>query len=82
MGFFRKYFGSKKDDDHSEGSSDLTPEEFFDTDYIKGLLHKYKRVTTLLRPHKSKSEIGQQESKFGGTPDFTLPHTPITSSQQ
>jgi uncharacterized protein YwqG len=48
----------------------MTPEQFFNTDYIKGLIAKYKRTATLLRPHKSEIIIGKDESKFGGIPNF------------
>ena len=71
MSFFRKIFGNKKGDINSDKASNLTPEEFFNTDYIKGIINKYQKTTTLLRPHGSKNEIGQQESKFGGIPSFS-----------
>ena len=53
-----------KDDTH------MTPEQFFASNYIKGLISKYKRTATLLRPHKSDFPLGKNKSKFGGSPNY------------
>jgi uncharacterized protein YwqG len=71
MSFFKKLFGKHNEKDNSHGEIKPTPEQFFNTDLVKALINKYKRQTTLLRPHKSEIAIGQQESKFGGIPNFT-----------
>ncbi|GHN01563.1 hypothetical protein WSM22_30520 [Cytophagales bacterium WSM2-2] len=68
MSFFKKLFGNQPE--MNGGQINLTSEEFFNTDYIKELIGKYKRTATLLRPHKSEVSIGQNESKFGGVPNF------------
>lgn len=70
MSFFKKLFGNQNEKNNSGGQINLTPEQFFNTDYIKGLVDEYKRPTTLLRPHKSEIAIEQQQSKFGGIPTF------------
>lgn len=48
----------------------MTSEQFFASDNVQNLIRKYKRTTTLLRPHRSDSPINQSESKFGGIPNF------------
>lgn len=71
MNLFKKLFGKQNSEDNSRSQLNLTPEQFFDTDYVKQLIEKYKLTTTLLRPHKSETIIQQQESKFGGVPNFS-----------
>jgi len=63
MSIFRKLFSNKE-------NGEMTEEEFFNTNYVKGLINKYKKATTLLRPHRSKDAISTHESKFGGQPNF------------
>lgn len=70
MSFFKKLFGKKNNLDEAGGQVNLTPEQFFDTDHIKRLIGKYKRATTLLKPHTSKTVIEQIKSKFGGIPNW------------
>lgn len=62
MSLFKKLFGGNDED--------MTPEEFFKTDYVKKLLKKYKKTTTILRPHRSEYPLSSAESKFGGQPNF------------
>lgn len=70
MSFLKKIFGKKNILEESDGQINLTPEEFFNTNYIKKLIFKYKRPATLLHPQKSKVAIKQDESKFGGIPNW------------
>ena len=70
MSFFKKLFGKKIILNDSGGQINLTPEEFFNTNYIKNLICKYKRPATLLHPHKSEVAIKQDESKFGSIPNW------------
>lgn len=65
--FFRK---QPKKPKQPETRPVLSPEEFLATDYIQGLLKKYKRPATLFRAHRSEVPIGQDKSKFGGVPSF------------
>ena len=71
MSFFKKLFGKQNENKNSSREINLTPEQFFSTDFIKSVIDKYKRSTILLRPHKSQISIGQHESKFGGIPAFS-----------
>ena len=71
MNFFKMLFGKPDNKDNVLQKSNLTPEQFFATDEVKELIARYKRTTTLLKPHTSKTPIGQNESKFGGIPNFS-----------
>jgi uncharacterized protein YwqG len=67
MNFFKKLFNQSKEKQVPK----ISDKEFFEMPEIKGLIQKYRKKTTLLKPHKSKEKIKTSESKFGGTPNFT-----------
>lgn len=68
MNFFKKILGLNSSDRMK--NEDMTSEEFFETEYVKNLIEKYKRKTILLKPHKSENELKWTESKFGGYPNL------------
>jgi hypothetical protein len=74
MGFLQNLFGKKdnsqKIEEKVNNHIEISPEKFLVEDFIVELVNKYKRPTTLLRPQRSGSPIGQEESKFGGVPNF------------
>lgn len=69
MNFFQKLFGKATAKEETRNQPSLTPDQFFNTDYIKQIISEYKRTTTLLKPHTSAKAIDESESKFGGGPN-------------
>jgi len=70
MSFFSNLFGKDKGADNPGGQISITPEAFFQTQYISNLIQKYKRTATVLNPRKSQGPVPPSESKFGGLPNF------------
>ena len=68
MDFLKKIFGLNSSD--KKKNENVSNEDFFETDYIKDLVEKYKKKTILLKPNKSKEELKWTESKFGGYPNL------------
>jgi hypothetical protein len=65
MSWFKKIFGQR------DGERNLSPEQFFESQYIKYLLEKYRRFTIVLNPQRSDKPIDTRKSKLGGTADFS-----------
>lgn len=65
MNWLKKIFGLT---DNRKNSS---PEQFLETQYVKHLLAKYRRLTTVLHPQRSDKPIDIDQSKFGGIPNFS-----------
>ncbi len=71
MSLFSKLFGTNGDKVNRKlDKKKIAEDEFFEEEYIKALIKKYKRTATLLRPQKSETPLEQAKSKFGGIPNF------------
>jgi len=70
MGFFDKFFGKNDDVKNAGGNVNLTPEQFFATNYIKNVATQYKKEAILFLPHAAEKPVSSSQSKFGGAPNF------------
>ena len=70
MGLFQRLFGESKPTSESGGKSGLTIDQLMQTDYMQGVLIKYRRKATELNPQTSLIALNSNISKFGGLPNL------------